>query len=102
MTTFWFSSLTLLSEVKGQPEVASADSLLSDLNWLRGRANTLFSTLESTDVTLPAGDSFDRDIQQINGQSLRFFEVVNAGLEQLTSLSDSRFRLFSTPVFTNG
>ena len=83
-------------------EVASADSLLSDLNWLRGRAKTLFSTLESTDVTLPAGGSFDRDILQINGQSLRFFEVVDAGLEQLTSLSDSRFRLFSTPVFANG
>ena len=83
-------------------EVASADSLLSDLNWLRGRAKTLVSTLESTDVTLPAGGSFDRDILLINGQSLRFFEVADASLEQLSSLSDSRFRLLATPVFANG
>jgi phosphodiesterase/alkaline phosphatase D-like protein len=83
-------------------EVASADSLLSDLNWLRGRAKTLVSTLESTDVTLPAGGSFDRDILLINGQSLRFFEVADASLEQLSSLSDSRFRLLATPIFANG
>jgi hypothetical protein len=83
-------------------EVASADSLLGDLNWLRGRARTLFSTLESSDVTLPAGSSFDRDLQLINGQSLRFFEVVDASLEELSSLSDGRFRLLSSPVFANG
>lgn len=76
-------------------ELASADSKLSDLNWLRGRARTLFSTLEQTDVTLPSGSTFERDIQLINGQSLRFFEVVDASLDQLTSLSDSRFRLLS-------
>jgi hypothetical protein len=29
-------------------EVANADSLFSDLNWLRGRAKTLVSTLESS------------------------------------------------------
>jgi hypothetical protein len=84
-------------------EVASADALLSDLNWLRGRAQTLFSTLESKDVTLPpAGSAFARDLQLINGQSLRFFEVVDASLEQLSSLSDSRFRLLSSAAFANG
>ncbi|MEB3307131.1 MAG: DUF4114 domain-containing protein, partial [Cyanobacteriota bacterium] len=83
-------------------ELASADSLLRDLPWLRSRARTLYSTLESTDVTLPAGSSFVRDLQLINGQSLRFFEVVDASLEQLTSLSDSRFRLLSSPDFANG
>jgi hypothetical protein len=76
-------------------EVANADSLLRDLSWLRSRAQTLFSTLESSDVTLPSGTSFTRDITVINGQSLRFFEVVDASLNQLTSLSDSRFRLLS-------
>ncbi len=83
-------------------EVARADSLLSDLNWLRGRARTLVSTLESTDVTLPAGSAFERDLQLINGQSLRFFEVMDASLEQLASLSDSRFRLLSPDTITNG
>ena len=84
-------------------EVASADALLSDLNWLRGRAQTLFSTLESKDVTLPpAGSAFARDLQLINGQSLRFFEVVDASLEQLSSLSDSRFRRLSSAAFANG
>jgi phosphodiesterase/alkaline phosphatase D-like protein len=76
-------------------EVAQSDALLRDLNWLRGRAQTLFSSLESSDVTLPTGSSFTRDITLINGQSLRFFEVVDASLNELTSLSDSRFRLLS-------
>ena len=83
-------------------EVARADSLLSDLSWLRSRARTLVSTLESTDVTLPAGNAFDRDLQLINGQSLRFFEVVDASLEQLSSLSDSRFRLLNPGTIANG
>ena len=83
-------------------EVARADSLLSDLNWLRGRARTLVSTLESTDVTLPASGAFDRDLQLINGQSLRFFEVVDASLDRLSSLSDSRFRLLNPSTITNG
>jgi V8-like Glu-specific endopeptidase len=83
-------------------EVARADSLLSDLNWLRGRARTLVSTLESTDVTLPASGAFDRDLLLINGQSLRFFEVVDASLDRLSSLSDSRFRLLNPSTITNG
>lgn len=89
--------------VLNSAEVASADALLSDLNWLRGRAQTLFSTLESKDVTLPpAGSAFVRDLQVINGQSLRFFEVVDTSLEQLSSLSDSSFRLLSSAAFANG
>ena len=82
-------------------EVASADSLLRDLSWLRSRAQTLFSTLESSDITLPSGTAFNRDITVINGQSLRFFEVVDASLNQLTSLSDSRFRFLSTSGLGN-
>ncbi len=82
-------------------EVPDSAALLADLTWLRGRARTLFSSLESTDVTLPAGSSFDRDIQLINGQSIRFFEVQDASLDQLTSLADSRFSLFTTGEFDN-
>jgi hypothetical protein len=83
-------------------EVANSAALLADFNWLRGRARTLFNNLESTDVTLPAGSSFDRDIQLINGQSILFFEVQDASLDQLTSLTDSRFRLFTSGDFANG
>ena len=83
-------------------EVPTSAALLADLTWLRGRARTLFSSLESTDVTLPAGSSFDRDIQLINGQSIRFFEVQDASLDQLTSLADSRFSLFTSGDFANG
>jgi predicted extracellular nuclease/phosphodiesterase/alkaline phosphatase D-like protein len=83
-------------------EVPTSSTLLADLTWLRGRARTLFSSLESTDVTLPAGSSFDRDIQLINGQSIRFFEVQDASLDQLTSLADSRFSLFTSGDFANG
>ncbi|MDH4405069.1 MAG: ExeM/NucH family extracellular endonuclease [Cyanobium sp. D14.bin.5] len=83
-------------------EVPTSATLLADLTWLRGRARSLFSSLESTDVTLPAGSSFDRDIQLINGQSIRFFEVQDASLDQLTSLADSRFSLFTYGDFANG
>ena len=73
-------------------ELPGSANLLNDLTWLRGRAKTLFSSLESTDVTLPANTRFERDILLINGQSLRFFEVQDASLDQLTSLGDTRFR----------
>ena len=83
-------------------EIADSAALLADLTWLRGRSRSLFSSLESTDITLPAGSSFDRDFQLINGQSIRFFEVQDASLDQLTSLADSRFSLFTAGDFTNG
>jgi hypothetical protein len=73
-------------------ELPRSANLLNDFAWLRGRAKTLLSSLESTDVTLPANTRFERDILLINGQSLKFFEVQDASLNQLTSLSDSRFR----------
>jgi hypothetical protein len=72
-------------------ELPNSANLLDNFNWLLDRAQTLFSTLESTDVTLP-DTSFERDILLINGQSLRFFEVQDASLNQLNSLRDSRFR----------
>ena len=73
-------------------ELPGSANLLNDFTWLRGRAKTLFSSLESTDVTLPANTRFERDILLINGMSLRFFEVQDASLDQLTSLGDTRFR----------
>ncbi|MFN9645323.1 MAG: DUF4114 domain-containing protein [Cyanobacteriota bacterium] len=82
-------------------EVSRADSLLSDLNWLRGRAQTLFSTLESQDVILPADVSFTRDFSLINGQSIRFFEVEDATLADLSSIFDRRFRLLNPEVVSS-
>jgi hypothetical protein len=75
---------------------------LNDFTWLRGRAKILFSSLESSDVTLPANTRFEQDILLINGQSLRFFEVQDASLDQLTSLSDSRFRYLNQADLGNG
>jgi phosphodiesterase/alkaline phosphatase D-like protein len=82
-------------------ELPGSANLLNDVAWLRGRAKTLLSSLESTDVTLPANTRFERDIQLINGQSLRFFEVQDASLNQLTNLSDSRFRYLNTADIVN-
>jgi phosphodiesterase/alkaline phosphatase D-like protein len=83
--------------VLNSTEVASADTLLADLNTVQARAQTLFSNLESTDVTLPSGATFEREILLLNGQSVRFFEVVDGTVDQLTSLNDPRFR-FLTPA----
>ena len=83
-------------------ELPGSANLLNDFTWLRGRAKTLFSSLESSDVTLPANTRFEQDILLINGQSLRFFEVQDASLDQLTSLSDSRFRYLNQADLGNG
>jgi hypothetical protein len=82
-------------------ELPGSANLLNDFAWLRGRAKTLLSSLESTDVTLPANTRFERDILLINGQSLRFFEVQDASLDQLINLSDSRFRYLNTADIGN-
>ena len=83
-------------------EVANADTLLGDLATLRSRAQVLFSTLESSDVTLPAGTTFNRDIQLRNGQSLRLFEVIDGTLADLTSVTDSRLRILQPGTRSNG
>jgi hypothetical protein len=82
-------------------ELPGSANLLNDFAWVRGRAKTLLSSLESTDVTLPANTRFERDILLINGQSLRFFEVQDASLNQLTNLSDSRFSYLNTADIGN-
>jgi phosphodiesterase/alkaline phosphatase D-like protein len=82
-------------------ELPGSANLLNDFAWVRGRAKTLLSSLESTDVTLPANTRFERDILLINGQSLRFFEVQDASLNQLTNLSDSHFSYLNTADIGN-
>ena len=82
-------------------ELPGSANLLNDFTWLRGRANTLFSSLESSDVTLPANTRFERDILLVNGQSLKFFEVQDASLDQLTNLNDSRFRYLNIADLDN-
>jgi hypothetical protein len=79
------------------PSETAADlaTILADISSLRRHSNILFSTLESSDLTLAPGTSFDREFSTINGQQLCFFEVSDATLDQLTSTSDSRFRLLS-------
>jgi predicted extracellular nuclease/phosphodiesterase/alkaline phosphatase D-like protein len=76
-------------------EVARADTLLQDLKEIRSRSKILFSTLESSDVTLPKDAVFDREILLINGQSVRFFEVIDGTLDQLSNASDPRLSFFS-------
>ncbi|MFN5117761.1 MAG: choice-of-anchor I domain-containing protein [Cyanobacteriota bacterium] len=82
-------------------ELATADALLADLGTLRARARTLFTTLENRDVTLPQATTFSSDIQLTNGQSVRFFEVDDATLADLTSTSDARLRFLSAGAFSN-
>jgi hypothetical protein len=80
----------------------NVDAIFADLGTLRSRAQTLFSTLESSDVTLASGTSLSREILLVNGQSVRFFEVVDGTLDQLTSVNDSRLKLFSSAGGSNG
>jgi hypothetical protein len=87
--------------VLGPTELPTLDPLFNDLNAIRARAQTLFSTLEDTDTTLPAGLNFEREILVLNGQSIRFFETSDATLEEISSLSDSRFRFLSLNELSN-
>ncbi len=65
---------------------------------MKDRAQTLFSTLESSDLTLPTDPSFtgfNREILVVNGQSVRFFEVSDGSLDDIQDSSDARLRFFS-------
>ena len=103
------ASLTRLTNTANQigyvildpTELPTLDTLLNDLNTIRSRAQTLFSTLENTGTTLPAGINFERELLLLNGQSVRFFEVSDASLEEINSLSDSRFRFLSLNELSN-
>jgi hypothetical protein len=71
----------------------SADRILT-IGEMKKRAQTLFSTLEASDLTLPTDPSFtgfNREILLVNGQSVRFFEVIDDSLDQIESLDQLRF-----------
>lgn len=78
-------------------ELATAEALLRDPAVLRSRAQLLFSSLESQDVVLPSGTQFSKDLLVRNGQSLHFFELIDAGLEEISGPADPRFR-YLTPA----
>jgi len=83
-------------------ELANADSVLT-LGEMKARAQTLFSTLESTDVTLssdPSFAGFQREILLVNGQSVRFFEVSDGSLDEIKEMNDGRLRFFSLAEVT--
>ena len=83
-------------------ELANADSVLT-LGEMKSRAQTLFSTLESTDVTLstdPSFTGFQREILLVNGQSVRFFEVSDGSLDEIKEMNDGRLRFFSLAEVT--
>lgn len=79
-------------------EATNANDYIDDLTFLKRRALTLFSTLENNDVTLADSTSFERDIPLVNGQSLVFFEVIDATLDAITSASDSRLRFLNGSI----
>ena len=69
------------------------DTTVGEFSAFQERARILFSTLEADDVTLNDAltNLFDQQFLLRNNQSIRFFTVADATLDQLTSLSDSRF-----------
>jgi hypothetical protein len=80
----------------------SFDSVFADLNQLKDRSQTLYTSLESADVNLAPGTQLSRDILLINGQLIRFFEVVDGNLDQLTSATDGRLRVFTNSGLSSG
>jgi hypothetical protein len=78
----------------------SFDSIFADLDLLKARSQTLYTSLESTDVTLASSTSLSREILLINGQLVRFFEVVDGTLNTLTRANDARLRVLSAGSFS--
>ena len=76
-------------------EVADAATLLSNLTTLRSRAQILFTSLESNDVVTHASTQLSRELLLVNNQSVRFFQVTDASLEDLTSVNDNRLQFFN-------
>jgi len=77
-------------------ELANAETLLADLTALRSRAQLLFYSLESRDVVLTTTTAFTREFLLVNGQSVRFFQITDATLDDLSSATDPRLQFFST------
>ena len=70
-----------------------ADTTVGELSAFKERARILFTNLEADDVTLNDAlkNLFNQQFLLRNNQSIRFFAIADATLDQLTSLSDSRF-----------
>ncbi|WP_115018958.1 DUF4347 domain-containing protein [Synechococcus sp. UW140] len=83
-------------------EVASAKTILGDLDQIKERATILFSSLEADDVTLPDNYTFMRDLLVRNGQSLRFFSLEDTTLDTLKSVKDSRLSFLDSTVNSDG
>jgi hypothetical protein len=81
-----------------ESQVASAASL--DLDTIRKQSQILFSTLENSDVMLPSGTTFTKDILLLNNQNVRFFEVADGTLDQLTSSMDPRLSFFTATLMS--
>jgi len=79
-----------------ESQVASAASL--DLATIRKQSQVLFSTLENSDVILPSSTTFTKDILLLNNQNVRFFEVADGTLDQLTSSMDPRLSFFTATL----
>jgi hypothetical protein len=77
-------------------EIGKEDELLADLTTLKSRAKTVFSNFEGSDVTLPTGAKFESDIVLQNGQGIRFFEVADSTLEEISKPADSRLKFLET------
>ncbi len=80
-------------------DTLSFDSIFADISLLKSRSQVLFSTLKSSNV-LASEASLSRDILLVNGQSIRFFEVSNGTLDQLSSTRDGRLSILSNGGFS--
>ena len=83
-------------------EVASAKTILGDLDQIKERATIVFSSLEADDVVLPDNYTFKRDLLVRNGQSLRFFSLADTTLDRLKSVKDSRLSFLDSTVNSDG
>ncbi|EAU75404.1 DUF4347 domain-containing protein [Synechococcus sp. RS9916] len=83
-------------------EVASAKTILGDLDQLKERATIVFSSLEADDVVIPDNYTFKRDLLVRNGQSLRFFSLADTTLDTLKSVKDSRLSFLDSTVNSDG
>jgi len=88
--------------VLDKSELEDVDEIFSDLDLLKSRSNVLFSSLEIEDVTLPEGMIFNRSINLVNGQAIRFFQVDNAELSELESSLDARLSIIDTSDLIEG
>ena len=83
-------------------EVASAETMLGDLDQLKQRATILFNSLEMKDVTLAKAFQFSRDLLVRNGQSVRFFSLEDTTLDKLSSLDDPNFSFLKASENSDG